>query len=78
MAERGFTKTIVSTSAAMIVGNIAIYSFGLLNLKNITGADWTQVIAWGLTPFVIGDIIKIVIAANLLPATWKIVNRLQD
>ncbi len=78
MAERGFTKTIVSTSAAMIVGNIAIYSFGLLNLKNITGADWTQVIAWGLTPFVIGDMIKIVIAANLLPATWKIVNRLQD
>ena len=78
LAERGLSKSIIGTSLIMIVGNVIIYSTGLLNLKSVTGAEWSQVFAWGLTPFIIGDLIKIAIAANLLPATWKIVSRLKD
>ena len=78
LAEQGLTKSVIGTAVVMLLGNIAIYSAGLINLKNVTGADWTQVFAWGLTPFLIGDLIKIVIAANLLPATWKLVSHLQD
>lgn len=78
LSERGFSKSILATASAMILGNAVIYTFGLINLKNVTGAEWSQVFAWGLTPFLIGDLIKVVIAANLLPATWKLSSRLQD
>ncbi|MEN9693063.1 MAG: hypothetical protein RLZZ330_707 [Actinomycetota bacterium] len=77
LAERGMTKTILKTAVLMIGANVIIYSLGLLNLKSVTGASWSEVISWGLTPFVIGDLIKILIAANLLPATWKMVQRLK-
>jgi biotin transport system substrate-specific component len=78
LSERGFSKSIFGTAIIMIAGTIAIYTAGLINLKNVTGADWTQVFSWGLTPFLVGDLIKVVIAANLLPATWKLTSRLQS
>lgn len=77
LAERGMTKTILKTAIVMFAGNIIIYSLGLLNLKSVTGGSWSDVISWGLTPFIIGDLIKILIAANLLPATWKLVQNLK-
>jgi biotin transport system substrate-specific component len=75
LSERGLSKSILGTTFTMLIGNVVIYTAGLINLKNVTGADWSQVFSWGLTPFLIGDLIKVVIAANLLPATWKLVNR---
>ncbi len=78
LSERGLSKSILGTTFTMLIGNVVIYTAGLINLKNVTGADWSQVFAWGLTPFLIGDLIKVVIAANLLPATWKLSSRLQD
>lgn len=75
LSERGLSKSILGTTFTMLIGNVVIYTAGLINLKNVTGADWSQVFAWGLTPFLIGDLIKVVIAANLLPATWKLINR---
>ncbi len=78
LSERGLSKSIIGSTATMFAGNVIIYSFGLVNLQFVTNAEWAQVIAWGLTPFIIGDLIKIAIAANLLPATWKLINRFQD
>ena len=75
LAENGFSKTMLRTTAIMLIGNLIIYSFGLLNLKIVTFADWYQVFQWGLFPFLIGDLLKIVIAANLLPATWRLVEK---
>jgi biotin transport system substrate-specific component len=75
LSERGLSKSILGTTFTMLIGNVVIYTAGLINLKNVTGADWSQVFSWGLTPFLIGDLIKVVIAANLLPATWKLINR---
>lgn len=77
LAEREMTKTVLKTAVVMIGANVIIYTFGLLNLKSVTGASWSEVISWGVTPFVIGDLIKILIAANLLPATWKLVAKLK-
>jgi biotin transport system substrate-specific component len=78
LSERGLSKSILGTTFTMLIGNVVIYTAGLINLKNVTGADWSQVFAWGLTPFIIGDLVKVVIAANLLPASWKLAKRLQD
>ena len=75
LAERGFSKTPVRTALAMIIGNLAIYSIGLPVLQAVTGADFATALSWGVTPFIIGDILKVVIAAGLLPAAWRIANR---
>ena len=71
LAEHGFTRTPVRTAAAMVAGNIAIYSLGLVWLHHALAASWANTIAWGLTPFLIGDAVKIAVAAGLLPAVWK-------
>ncbi len=71
IAEHGATRSVVRTAGLMIVGNVIIYAVGLVWLKNSLDASWSDAIAWGLTPFLIGDAIKIAAAAGLLPATWK-------
>lgn len=77
-AEAGFTKSPIKTLAAMVAGNIAIYSVGLLVLSANTGADFATTLEWGLYPFLLGDALKIVLAAGLLPATWKALDLIGD
>ena len=55
-----------------------IYAVGLPWLKVVTGMTVEETIAAGLTPFLIGDTIKIILAAVLFPAAWWIVGRRPD
>jgi len=58
----------------MLTGNIVIYVMGLLWLGALFGWD-KPILDWGLKPFLFGDLIKIAIAAALLPACWRWVER---
>jgi len=71
LAEAGFTQTPAKAAVAMLAGNVAIYFVGLVVLKANTGADWITTLQLGLFPFLIGDAIKMILAAGLLPAAWK-------
>lgn len=71
LAERGFTRTPLRTSLAMLLGNAVIYAAGLLWLHHALSATWSNTLAWGLTPFLIGDAVKVAIAAGLLPTVWR-------
>lgn len=75
LAERGFTRTPVRVAAAMAAGNVAIYTLGLLWLGVATGGTLAQVLSWGLLPFLLGDIVKVALAAGLLPAAWALAKR---
>lgn len=70
LAERGWTRTPWATAAAMVLGNVVIYGVGVTWLKFALGAGWGQALEWGLTPFLGGDALKIVLAAGLFPAVW--------
>jgi len=72
LAERGWDRRAGTTVLAMIFGNAAIYAFGLLWLCCLMGVRWSVLIA-GLYPFVVGDLLKIVLAAVLLPTGWKLI-----
>ena len=73
-SRAGWDRSMASMSIAMLVGNALIYVPGLLWLGVLYG--WEQpILAWGLTPFILGDLIKLGLAALLLPAAWKIVGR---
>lgn len=74
LAERGNDRHVGKTVGLMILGNLAIYAVGVPGLMIFTGMSLAKAIALGVLPFLIGDAIKIALAAGLLPATWKIVN----
>ena len=70
LADRGWTKDLARTLAAMLAGEVAIYVFGLAWLARFVPAS--QVLAQGLFPFLIGDAIKLLAAAAVLPAGWRL------
>ena len=74
LAERGWDRSVLKTAAAMLAGNILIYVPGLLWLGTLVGWD-KPVLAWGLTPFLLGDVTKLALAAAVLPAIWKLMRR---
>jgi biotin transport system substrate-specific component len=68
----------------MVLGNLAIYLPGVVWLHQwivaggrfdaaAFGSTWEQALAWGVTPYLIGDALKIALVALLLPAGWKLV-----
>ena len=74
VAKRGWDKNILKLSIALIFANMLIYAPGLLWLGQIYG--WDQpIIAWGLTPFIIGDLLKLALTASLGPLIWKLISR---
>lgn len=76
LAEAGFTRTFRRTVVAMTLGNLVIYAIGLTVLQASTGASLGTTLEWGLYPFVIGDALKILLAAGLLPSAWQLLTRL--
>ena len=74
LAERGWDRNPITTAAAMLLGNVVIYLPGLLWLGAVVGWD-KPVLAWGLTPFIFGDLAKLVLAAGLLPGIWWLIGR---
>jgi biotin transport system substrate-specific component len=79
LAERRHDRNLVSSVAAMALGSAIIYILGAgwlahsLNIPIATGD--ANAIAYGVTPFLIGDAIKMLLAGALLPAAWSIANR---
>jgi biotin transporter BioY len=71
LCERGLDRKIETAILAMLVGNVLIYFPGLLWLARFVG--WGKVLAVGLYPFIIGDTIKLLLAASVLPLGWKLV-----
>lgn len=74
LAERGWDRTVIGTALAMLVGNALIYMLGLLWLGGLFGWD-KPILEWGLTPFVLGDLTKLALAAAVLPFAWNLVGR---
>ena len=75
LASRGADRTVGGTVAIMVLGNLIIYAFGVPWLMAATGMPLFVALEAGLWPFVIGDALKIALAAGLLPLTWRLANR---
>ena len=74
LAERGWDRHIWSAAAAMLLGNLVIYAFGVSWLGVALG-DAGAAISRGLLLFIPGDLIKIAVAALVLPGAWALTNR---
>jgi biotin transport system substrate-specific component len=74
LAERGWDRSVITTALAMLIGNVIIYVPGLLWLGGLFGWD-KPILEWGLTPFILGDAMKLALAAVLMPLAWKLLRR---
>ena len=74
LARRGWDRSAPRMAGAMLLGNVLIYVPGLVWLGMLYGWD-KPILQWGLTPFLIGDALKLALAAALLPTVWKLVAR---
>lgn len=78
LAENGATRTFWRAAGLMIIGNVIIYAIGATWLKYDLGVPWfgeASAWAYGVKDFLIGDLIKILAAAGLLPLTWQLLRK---
>jgi biotin transport system substrate-specific component len=74
LADRGWDHNAVRSFPAMVLGNVVIYAFGFVWLQHVLATNASQTWHLGVQPFLWGDAIKILLAAGLLPAAWKLVD----
>lgn len=74
LAARGWDRTPLRTAGAMVAGNLVIYALGLAWLARFA-PDLPTTLAWGLWPFLAGDVLKVLLAAALLPLAWRLSGR---
>ncbi|MFC6884424.1 MULTISPECIES: biotin transporter BioY [Actinomadura] len=73
LAERGGDRTPARTVGTMLVGTALMYAAGVPYLMASLHVGFGRALELGVTPFLAGDGLKVLLAAGLLPAAWKLV-----
>lgn len=71
-ARRGWDRSHGRMALAMLGGSVLLYIPGLLWLGQLYGWD-KPILEWGLYPFLIGDALKLALAALIFPVAWRAV-----
>jgi biotin transport system substrate-specific component len=75
LAQLGWDRNLGSAIGAMLVGEVIVFSIGVPWLANLFDMPAQTALEAGLYPFVVGEVLKIMIAAGLLPAAWRLAGR---
>ncbi len=73
LADKGWDRNYLLSTGAMILGTGVIFMCGLAWLSRFVPSE--SLLTFGFTPFVPGAIIKITLAALVLPTVWRFVGR---
>jgi biotin transport system substrate-specific component len=75
LAELGWDRNLLGSVGAMVLGSALVYLVGVPWLAVTAGQPVDWAIANGLAPFLLGDALKIALAAAAFPAAWWLVGR---
>lgn len=66
-------RRVLVLGATMLLASAVVYVPGLLWLRLATGASWAATVGMGLVPFVVGDLLKSLAVAGLVPvrSIWR-------
>lgn len=78
LTELGWDRHIGGALGAMLIGSVLIYLVGLPWLMVVTGSSLTETIDKGLRPYLVGDALKLALAAVIFPSAWWFVGRRPD
>lgn len=81
-ADRGWDRSILKLGAAMVVAIVVQFALGFAWLawfaqlsSGGTGVGASGAFLGGVAPFLLGDALKIVLAALAVPAAWSLIDR---
>ncbi len=75
LAERKWDRKILRGVLAFAAGTVVTFAFGLPWLSFALQANLQQTLEWGLYPFIVGGIVKALLAAGILRGAWALVAR---
>ena len=78
LSELGWDRHIGGALGAMLIGSVLIYLVGLPWLMVVTGSSLVETIDKGLRPYLVGDALKLALAAVIFPSAWWFVGRRPD
>ncbi|MBA2576952.1 MAG: biotin transporter BioY [Euzebyaceae bacterium] len=74
LARRGLDRSAVGMAAAFLAGSVVVYAFGAPFLAVVAGVTLPEAVRLGVAPFLVGDLVKALLAAGLVPAAWRVAN----
>ena len=75
LAELGWDRHIGGSVGMNLIGTAVIYMVGVPWLAVVLGVPLDKAITLGLLPFLVGDAIKLLVAAGTFPVAWWVVGR---
>ena len=69
-ADRGLDRNPIKLFGVMLAANAIMLTMGFAWLATLIGAE--KAWAFGVVPFIVGDLIKVALAAALVPAVWSL------
>ncbi len=78
LAERRQDRAMATAIPLFLLGSVTIHLFGVPWLAHTLGVSGTEAIELGSVPFIVGDLVKVVVAGTVLPATWRLVRTLRN
>jgi biotin transport system substrate-specific component len=73
LAENGWSRHIFSAMTAALLGSIVILLSGWIVLAHFLGAG--EAFDAGVTPFLLGDALKVILLALLVPGFWRFMEK---
>lgn len=75
LAQRRLDQRFATSFLHFLIGSTVTFTFGLIWLHHVTAESWAWTINAGLTPFIVGEVVKIAIAGTSLPVVWRFLAR---
>lgn len=72
LAERGWDRSLLRSVIAMTIGTVLLFACGVSWLAVLVG--WQMAISAGVMPFLLGSVLKLALAATVLPMAWKVLD----
>lgn len=72
-ADRGWDRHPIKLFNAMLVAEVVMMVMGFAWLALLIGPEKSW--QFGVVPFIVGDLIKVALAASLVPAVWSLLKR---
>jgi biotin transport system substrate-specific component len=69
LADRGWSRTVPTALAATLAGGLLLYLCGGIWLAMLIGPE--AALVQGVLPFLLGDLLKALLAALVVPALWR-------
>ncbi|MFV0523724.1 MAG: biotin transporter BioY [Acidimicrobiales bacterium] len=77
LARRRADRSVLATAATATLGSLIVYAVGVPWLMASLDVDLATGLELGAYPFILGDTLKALAVALLLPGTWRLVDRLR-